>query len=104
MFAKAPPKKEKPIEEKNEVKTETPSQSNPDDSPGKENKASQETSNKTSETKLSKHVTNKTSSTKRRKRIQVMSDSDSSDNEEEEEPEPMDNYHEQVKLFDLGFM
>lgn len=99
MFAKAPPKKEKPVEEISEDKTENPTQSKPD-SPGKENKASQESScpssNKTLEAKLNKTSTNnKSSSTKRRKRIQVMSDSDSSDNEEPEEPEPVDNHHEQ---------
>jgi len=99
MFAKAPPKKEKQAEEKSEDKTENPSQSKPD-SPGKENKASQESScpssNNTSEAKLNKAaINNKTSSTKRRKRIQVMSDSDSSDNEE---PEPVDNFHEQSPI------
>merc|ERR1711997_351168 len=116
MFAKAPPKKEKSVAEKIDEQSEYQCQSKPDDSPGKENKASQESSsrgvkvtsqessqqlsNKTSESKVNKPpstTNNKSSSTKRRKRIQVMSDSDSSDNEEEE-PKPVDNYHEQSPI------
>ena len=85
MFAKAPPKKERVPEEKSEKS----------DSPGKENKASQESSSTTNkpDTKSQK-VNGKTTSSKRRKRIQMMSDSDSSDNEE---TEPNNDYHEPVR-------
>ena len=84
MFAKAPPKKERVPEEKSEKS----------DSPGKENKASQESSSTTNkpDTKSQK-VNGKTTSSKRRKRIQMMSDSDSSDNEETEHN---NDYHEPV--------
>ena len=104
MFAKAPPKKERVPEEKSEKS----------DSPGKENKASQESSSTTNkpDTKSQK-VNGKTTSSKRRKRIQMMSDSDSSDNEETEHN---NDYHEPVselfkknlvlcmKLFPMEFL
>ena len=79
-----PLKKERVPEEKSEKS----------DSPGKENKASQESSSTTNkpDTKSQK-VNGKTTSSKRRKRIQMMSDSDSSDNEETEHN---NDYHEPV--------
>ena len=84
MFAKAPPKKERVPEEKSEKS----------DSPGKENKASQESSSITNKPDAkSQKVNGKTTSSKRRKRIQMMSDSDSSDNEETEHN---NDYHEPV--------
>ena len=91
MFAKAPPKKERVPEEKSEKS----------DSPGKENKASQESSSTTNKADTkSQKVNVKTTSSKRRKRIQMMSDSDSSDNEETEHN---NDYHEPViELFKIN--
>ena len=83
MFANAPAKKDKSSDERCEV--EDPSQPKPD-SPGKENKASQGSSNTSTdepEVKRSKD-TNRPTGIKRRKRIQVMSSSDSSENEDSE--------------------
>ncbi len=85
MFAKAPPKKEKPAAAATAESTAV--KLSPDNSPGKENEMNKKTEAK-AKSKASKRPSQSSSSSqsKRRKRIQVMSDSE----EEEEQEEAVD--------------